>query len=430
MLCALVVAAVTASVDVPDAQVYAFIAFASVAWITTKPQGIASNCIVGVALALASLVKFSWFVAIVPSVGIMTLFGIIHKRKSGLIGAIYGVACLFLWLASGQSLNSVPTYLRSALEVTGGYAAAMQLNHPWGMTNVWGFILIAVCLDAFLYCRWRGRDLLTSIGEVGTLGFILFISFKAGFVRHDHHEVVALAVLVSIALLVVGVSQGRVMTSLASLILVASMILYGLSIRLHLRNPSFEPRLKQTFQLAGIADFARFVTGGVSPENCYERDMRQMAGKQRFELPGGTVDLYPWGGIDVMYANNLQVRHRPVFESYNAWTAPLARLNRDFLTGSSAPDQLLFAVRSIDQRFPAMEDGLSWPEIITRYDVFGEQQGYLLMKRRDSPTAYKLSQLIETQIQPETAIALPAGDAVWVQIDLPLTIKGDRKSVV
>jgi len=71
-----------------------------------------------------------------------------------------------------------------------------------------------------------------------------------------------------------------------------------------------------------------------------------------------------------------------------------------------------------------MEDGLSWPEIITRYDISGEQQGYLLMERRDSPATYKLSQLSETQIQPEIAIALPGGDALWVQIDLPLTMRG------
>lgn len=124
------------------------------------------------------------------------------------------------------------------------------------------------------------------------------------------------------------------------------------------------------------------------------------------------------------HANNLRVRHRPVFESYNAWTAPLARLNRDFLTGSSAPDQLLFAVRSIDQRFPAMEDGLSWPEIITRYDVLGEKQGYLVLRRRETPAAYKLTQLAEVRIEPEMAIKLPYADAVWVQLDLPLTVKG------
>lgn len=107
MLCALVVTAVTASVDVPDAQIFAFVAFASVAWLGIRPKGIAANIIVGVALALASLVKFSWFVAIAPSVVAITLFETIRERRCAMISVVYGFSCVFLWLASGQSLGSV-----------------------------------------------------------------------------------------------------------------------------------------------------------------------------------------------------------------------------------------------------------------------------------------------------------------------------------
>ena len=424
MLCALVVTAVTASVDVPDAQIFAFVAFASVAWLGIRPKGIAANIIVGVALALASLVKFSWFVAIAPSVVAITLFETIRERRCAMISVVYGFSCVFLWLASGQSLGSVGPYLGLSLEVTGGYAAAMQLGHAWGMTNIWWFLLIAFVLLALYFLPLRKRDPWSSLGCSGVLAFLLFITFKAGFVRHDHHEVVAFAVLVAVGVLVVSMSRGLILTSLTSLALAASLILYGSSVCLHLGNPSFEPRFGQVFRLGGVSDFARFLSGGVSPAASYDFSMKQIVGAQDLQLPLGTVDLYPWGGIDKMYANNLKVRHRPVFESYTAYTPRLARINADFLAGETAPDHLLFAVRSIDQRFPAMEDGLSWPEIITRYDVLGEQQGYLLMERRDSPATYKLSQLSETQIQPETAIVLPSGDAFWVQIDLPLTLRG------
>jgi hypothetical protein len=424
MLCALAVTAVTASVDVPDAQIFAFVAFASVAWLIIRPTEIAANTIVGVALALASLVKFSWFVAIVPPVVAITLFEAIRERRCAIISVVYGFSCVLLWLASGQSLGSVGPYLGLSLEVAGGYAAAMQLGHAWGMTNVWWFLLIAFVLLALYFFPLRKRDPWSSLGCSGVLAFLLFITFKAGFVRHDHHEVVAFAVLVAVGVLVVSMSRGLILTSLTSLALAASLILYGSSVRLHLRNPSFEPRFGQVFRLGGVSDFARFLSGGVSPAASYDFSMKQVVGAQDLELPIGTVDLYPWGGIDKMYANNLKVRHRPVFESYTAFTPRLARINADFLAGETAPDHLLFAVRAIDQRFPAMEDGLSWPEIITRYDISGEQQGYLLMERRDSPATYKLSQLSETQIQPEIAIALPGGDALWVQIDLPLTMRG------
>jgi len=352
MLCALAVTAVTASVDVPDAQIFAFVAFASVAWLIIRPTGIAANTIVGVALALASLVKFSWFVAIVPPVVAITLFEAIRERRCAIISVVYGFSCVLLWLASGQSLGSVGPYLGLSLEVAGGYAAAMQLGHAWGMTNVWWFLLIAFVLLALYFFPLRKRDPWSSLGCSGVLAFLLFITFKAGFVRHDHHEVVAFAVLVAVGVLVVSMSRGLILTSLTSLALAASLILYGSSVRLHLRNPSFEPRFGQVFRLGGVSDFARFLSGGVSPAASYDFSMKQVVGAQDLELPIGTVDLYPWGGIDKMYANNLKVRHRPVFESYTAFTPRLARINADFLAGETAPDHLLFAVRAIDQRSP------------------------------------------------------------------------------
>jgi hypothetical protein len=152
--------------------------------------------------------------------------------------------------------------------------------------------------------------------------------------------------------------------------------------------------------------------------------MAKIRATQRLELSNETVDLYPWGGIDAMYASELNVAHRPVFEGYGAYTPRLARLNESFLTGKSAPDKLLFAVRSIDQRFPSMEDGLSWPEILTRYDTIGAQRGYLVMKRRESPKTYEIAPLSEIQLSPETMVELPSVDALWVKIDLPLSTTG------
>ncbi|MBC8127957.1 MAG: hypothetical protein H8M99_12520, partial [Gloeobacteraceae cyanobacterium ES-bin-144] len=78
MLFALLVTVVSASLDVVDAQVFVFVAFASVAWIFSKPKSIVCNVLVGTALALTSLVKFSWFIAIAPCVVTLTVLGVMR----------------------------------------------------------------------------------------------------------------------------------------------------------------------------------------------------------------------------------------------------------------------------------------------------------------------------------------------------------------
>lgn len=418
---ALLVTGITASVDVVDAQIFAFVAFASAAWILNRPKDIPSNAIVGLSLALASMVKFSWFIAIFPCVAAITFIGMILKHRCASVGIIYALSCIALWLAADQSISSIGIYLSSSLEITGGYAESMQLEHPWGVSNVWAYIIIASFLLSLSAYELFPKRALPAIALLGSLALILLIGFKAGYVRHDHHEVVSSALLVSIGILLFYILSNRVLISIAS---AAALILYGLSTNLHEENPSFESRFAKTYQLRGMWDFFRFITGKVDPDQCYAADMESIAKNHPFNLPSGTIDLYPWGGIDIMHAKHLQVTQRPVFESYTAYTSHLARINRNFLTSVSAPDQLLFAVRSLDQRFPAMDDGLSWPVILTHYEVQSKQGEYLLMRRRNFPSNHVLSAIEELDLQADTLVALPEARAVWMEIDLPLTTKG------
>ncbi len=421
---AIIVAAVTASVDVVDAQIYVFIAFTFFAWIVKKPEDIRSNVVVGMALALASLVKFSWMVAILPMVGVLSITGVSRGVRGVQIGLVYAISCVLLWLLGGQPLTSFVGYLTVSLDIAGGYSSAMQLGHSWGMSNVWWFLALAAGVIITLLASLRRIPILVFVLYAVTLSFLFFVTFKAGFVRHDHHEVVAFAVLAGISILSFLVSSARLLSYFSAILITVCLAFCSVVFRLHMANPSFEPRLGKTIGFGGVADFSRFMMGRIDPRLVYEDDMRQIAGGKRLELPKGTLDVYPWGGIDLMYASGHEIGHRPVFESYTAYTSRLAGINRAFIAGVSAPDNLLFAVRAIDQRFPAMEDGLSWPEIITRYDITGVYSDYLVMQRSVNPRSYKIDQISAERLEPETAIAVPRNEAVWVRVNLPLSSQG------
>lgn len=288
LLGAVLVTGITTSVDVVDAQIYAFTVFASAAWILSNPKDFFSNTIVGFSLALASLVKFSWLLAIAPCVATITFLGLIYQSRCSLVGAIYAFSCITLWLAAGQTISSIGIYLSSSLEITGGYAEAMQLDHPWGMNNVWAYVSIAIFLLGLFAYELFPKKKLPASAFFCALALNLLIGFKAGYVRHDHHEVVSSALLVSIGILLFCILRNRFLASIASL---AALILYGLSIMLNEENPSFESRFAKTYQLQGIWDFFNFLTGKVTPGQIYANDMDSIAKSHQFNLPSGTTSV-------------------------------------------------------------------------------------------------------------------------------------------
>ena len=103
----------------------------------------------------------------------------------------------------------------------------------------------------------------------------------------------------------------------------------------------------------------------------------------------GTVDLYP-NELANIFANDLPYNPRPIPQSFSAYTAKLAQINAAHLRTKDAADSILFDINPIDKRLSSMEDGLSWPEILTRYDIKNFEKRYLLLEKRAEPRSYQL----------------------------------------
>jgi hypothetical protein len=84
----------------------------------------------------------------------------------------------------------------------------------------------------------------------------------------------------------------------------------------------------------------------------------------------------------LLFANGLNWKPRPVFQSYSAYTPSLLAANAAFLRSDSAPDYLLVHWLAIDERTPAAEDGAALLEILRRYQPVLEEGGYALLRRR------------------------------------------------
>ena len=142
------------------------------------------------------------------------------------------------------------------------------------------------------------------------------------------------------------------------------------------------------------------------------------------ELLGGT-DLYP-NDVAVVMAYGLSYSPRPVIQSFSAYTGHLAEINAASLRADDAPDTVLFDVQTIDERLPSSEDGLSWPELLTRYDLADATGKYWVLKRKATANQYSLKPLSTQRVALGDWVNVPTEDssAVWVELDAEPVLVG------
>jgi hypothetical protein len=102
-------------------------------------------------------------------------------------------------------------------------------------------------------------------------------------------------------------------------------------------------------------------------------------------------------------------------------------MNATHLRSDRAADHILFDVWTIDGRFPAQDDSLSWPELLTRYDIKRVVGQYLLMEKSVTPRHYELTPISETLARFDEAVGIPSmiGGPIWVRIDIPRSFYGN-----
>lgn len=341
---------------------------------------------------------------------------------------------LFFLLAN-QNVGNLGAFIIASLDVAGGYSEAMQVFSSPG--EIMAFIGFTLCLLVLVACaewrfgRWREGD---RRGPVLLLSIAIFhfMAFKAGFVRHDGHALVAWGSLIF------------------------CMTIY--STRFYHYAPALPWRLAMTTLLIstiGVSMWAVHYYTRVSPLNeagatltrglaerivaikelglnsrfahlseQYRSALEKIRQANPFPPIQGTVDLYPWDE-SIILAHGLPYEPRPVFQSYSAYGRSLIEANRTHLQGEKAPTTLLFNVQTIDGRFAAMEDGASWPDILARYDPTDVSGGYLVLTRRATARVIRTVPVVTVDIPFSKPLALPhIAGLTWVSINIEKTLLG------
>jgi hypothetical protein len=342
-----------------------------------------------------------------------------YSRGSAISVAVVALSAMILaWIGSGQSLSDLPDYFFSQQQIVAGYTDAMS----WPGTAMNGNLihlvvyLILACLLIWFTWHWTKAWRLTA-----GLTLTLFMCWKSGFVRHDAHALIAATGLFLsgyVVFLRTGPRPG-----------IAALAL-GLGGWLAIGWSDIQVSPSEVFSRTANA-ISTSATGVVhrliDPQHLKQQFNAAVAKiAQAHPLPAysGTADVYP-ADLSVLLASGTKWVPRPVIQSSSAYTPALLNLNKRHLI-TAAPSRVYFKIQAIDNRYPSLEDGASWPTLVSHFTITGFVDDYAILQRRELPNPVKIEEpILKGRQTLGTDIAIPVHDQpVWAEIDIRPTILG------
>ena len=420
------------SVIIDDRQVAWSLMLLSLHFFTDEKPFSVTKILVVVALGWLGLIKFTGMMMAAAVILVIGSDELSRHRRFPWVIFIFIASVLCFWLLAGQKLGLLLPYLSGSWQMAAGYTQAMILNnyHEFMLVTLFLFMAVTVCLP-FAYAGF-GKHRFFGILPLAGLGVIILVVFKHGFVLcDDFHEVVAALSFLLIALISLAVSWPLLRSHgprsvLIELLLLDVAVLYTtVSFNHCVPGKGLLVQFAESFRPPHLLSSGALLSGPDDLRMTYRGYLAEL--RKEFPLPQleGDVDVYPWEQ-DVVFAYGLNYHPRPVVQSYSVYTPELAEINATYLHDGKAAENILFRVETLNDKYPSLEDGRSWPELLTRYDINQMVKGFILLKRSATPRAYHLAPLKETSIRFGERMELPVSTQapVWAEIKIDKTLVG------
>lgn len=323
-------------------------------------------------------------------------------------GAVIGGALASLvvwWLFAGQPLLAIPDYFREMLPIVSGYAEAMAL--PGDTLEI---VLYVAASVALLIGVARDRKWFL----LAVYGAYFFVALKAGFVRHDAHGALCgLAMLIAVILYLASTDTWHSIGMVAA----GTLVWFVIDHHYIKSTPASVGRaVVRTYRDAGAGLWRRIARD--YPRAAYDATLSSI--RERSEVPhlDGTWDVYSYGQTELIAVGNLY-DPRPVLQSYAVYRGALDAANRAHLEGPRAPDHILFRIESLDWRYPPLDDGGSWPDLLRRYHPRTVTSDAVILDRRPTPLPIEATTLGTATGRLGSRLAVPHSDGlVFAEIDV------------
>lgn len=375
---------------------------------------------------LYPLIKGPIFVLYFPIAFLSILLFIWQRRwfEAAIIPVAITFTMACFWLYANQNLSNLPNYFLYLGLLIDGFSQAMSsTGNAW---EIFAYVGISGLIAAYIINKRRFE--IKGIYLLLVFSLYLFVSFKAGFVRHDGHALMGGEALMLASLLLVLILPSRSGYILLLLALVVFLKIEG-DYKPGLTNATFE-QIQRTYRSTWEGAKVRiFEPKKITNE--FEQTLHSL--NQLTPLPklSGTSDIYPFDQTYLIASGN-PWNPRPVFQSYHAYTDKLANKNKAFLDSANAPDNVFFRIESIDGRFPTGDDGASWPTLLSQYQANTTVGQYLILKKKSGPSTPGLAKPVSSSThQLNDWVSLPLLDQpIWASVDIQQSWIGKIKSLL
>ena len=322
------------------------------------------------------------------------------------------------WLATGQSGGAIGPYLRGSLEIVSGYSEAMSFEDPNVGWEYWAaFLVMGLGFAVARHAAWAlpGRG---KLGLVVLWALLSFMSFKAGFVRHDpSHSNIFFASLLG-GLVAFGWAPHRRRTAW----LVG--VIFALALFSSLRKDPAD-LIHPVSRASNLVDQAVLLADGSATRKGIldariERfDKEQLDARFRTAIGDATVHVEPLDA-GLPWAQDLRWKPLPVFQSYSAYTAGLDERNADMVRSPDGPEFVLRENgRTFSDRNPLFDAPEAMRETLCHFREVRPLGRWILLERTEPRCGpLKLFKTVDAQLGvPAPIPAAPdASSAVVVRI--------------
>jgi hypothetical protein len=377
-----------------------------------------------VACGLVTWTKFTVFV-LVAALCVVLLTQDLMRRRRPFVPAGILLSAMFFWLLAGQSLSGLPSYFRGALSIAQSYSGAMGTPGEKWVLVIGTLLCILVIGVAGLSLLEAGRLDLPAFAWIGAYEFVIF---KQGFIRQDWAHLLTgmMGGLLPGALVVLaasvrpeqdsdrqsGIRMRRAITRAGWAVV---LVLYAVFSIYTLSTPArrwFAEEIAPNM----AAGFLRPTPSLRSA--AAERDLEEVRRLEPIGPIRGTADFFP-DNLAVLAANRVPMRLRPVLQSYTAYNEFLTGMNASFLRGPTRPDNVVFDVAPIDERYPSIADSLSVLALLSCYQPAGFTGRYLLLSAAGCLDVTR-SPLLDTTAEPGKLLMVPQSESgpIWAEVDV------------
>jgi hypothetical protein len=384
------------------------------------------------ALGISAAIKFTFLISAAVALTFITLDEVIAKRRLPVLALIAGGVFLMIWCGCGQSFTSLIDFIRYSLEVTRGYSDALALGTDYGQ----------ICLTALLaglgfsflgwatyrQLRWR------SLGFIIAMAGVLFAMFKAAYVRHDPgHGTIAAVGFSFFSLLLFAciyhMHRSTKLQKVSSALVAGAFTFVVLPLNFAAPFYAFPLLCVSAYLKAGknLTLVCQDLTSNQANRDELEKQLADIRAATPLPTLTGGVDAYP---IDakLIVANHFEYLPRPLLQSYQSYTAALLNADCRHLQSSTAPRWLLLSGYPWEDNWlPALNDGPSFPLILSHYKEDSLCSGQVLMQRRTRPliTSLKLLREFSAAIGETIDLSAYKEKFVWAQISPELSASGE-----